>query len=422
MIGRGGYLLVVFILILMSATIRATKSRSNFSQLTRFLNRLSSFLVIFSLAISAYKISIRRDISASDNFSASEIEKSANLPDIYYLILDAYARADVLKQLYDFDNTEFLEHLTQKGFYIAEKSNANYPRTLMSLASSLNMKYLDHLTEKVGRDSKSLHPAKNMIKYNEVANFLKRHGYTFVAFSSGHSTTEITNADVYLSKPGLISEFQNILLNTTPIPKLLKGVVDEYDLHRERLLFIFETLVKMPDMASPKFVFAHIKSPHPPFVFGEGGEPAKSGRPLHYRTTRDLMNENDIQEYIRKYKNQLAAINMKVKAAVDGILAESKAPPIIILQGDHGPCGWLDYNSLENTNLMERMPILNAYYLPESDNEEFYDTITPVNTFRVIFNQYFGARFDLLEDEIYFATWKHPYQFINVTDKIDVIE
>ena len=323
MIGRGGYLLVVFILILMSATIRATKSRSNFSQLTRFLNRLSSFLVIFSLAISAYKISIRRDISASDNFSASEIEKSANLPDIYYLILDAYARADVLKQLYDFDNTEFLEHLTQKGFYIAEKSNANYPRTLMSLASSLNMKYLDHLTEKVGRDSKSLHPAKNMIKYNEVANFLKRHGYTFVAFSSGHSTTEITNADVYLSKPGLISEFQNILLNTTPIPKLLKGVVDEYDLHRERLLFIFETLVKMPDMASPKFVFAHIKSPHPPFVFGEGGEPAKSGRPLHYRTTRDLMNENDIQEYIRKYKNQLAAINMKVKAAVDGILEAS---------------------------------------------------------------------------------------------------
>jgi hypothetical protein len=65
------------------------------------------------------------------------------------------------------------------------------------------------------------------------------------------------------------------------------------------------------------------------------------------------------------------------------------------------------------------MCILNAYYLPDFDHEQLYDEITPVNTFRVVFNQYFGTEYGLLRDQGYFSTMRRPYKFINVTDRIN---
>src|SRR4051812_29675911 len=73
-------------------------------------------------------------------------------PDIYYLILDGYARSDVMRRLFDFDNSAFLDRLEQKGFYVARCSTANYCQTPLSLSSSLNMSYLDAMVEGMGGD------------------------------------------------------------------------------------------------------------------------------------------------------------------------------------------------------------------------------------------------------------------------------
>ena len=42
--------------------------------------------------------------------------------------------------------------------------------------------------------------------------------------------------------------------------------------------------------------------------------------------------------------------------------------------------------------------VLNAVYLPNNGEALLYDSISPANTFRVIFNHYFDTNFDLLED------------------------
>ncbi len=105
---------------------------------------------------------------------------------------------------------------------------------------------------------------------------------------------------------------------------------------------------------------------------------------------------------------------------VDAIISNSNDPPVIILQGDHGSRAMLAEYSLENTNLEERMSILNAYYLPLNGQNKLYDNITPVNTFRIIFNHYFDTNLTLLKDENYFASWKYPYNFFDVTDKIEI--
>lgn len=421
-IGRAGYLLVVIGILLILATLFVIKSRGNFKQITKFLNSAAAFLVLFQLIISAYGIFTRENFRAENEVNTPILETPGNLPDIYYIIVDAYGGSDVLEEFYDYDNSEFLEDLSQKGFYIANHSRANYCRTILSLSSSLNMVYLDTLSQRVGGESRNLFPLINMIKHNEVTNFLKQRSYEFISFSTGYSKTEITNADIYISKPGLLSEFQNVLLNTTPIPIVLKEVLDQHDLHRERLLFTFETLAQLPEMKSPKFVFAHILAPHPPFVFGENGEPVQSDRPFYFRRNHNRFNESEKEEFIRKYKNQLAFINKKLVNTIDAILAGSTSPPIIIIQGDHGPSAMLDYNNLENSNLKERMSILNAYYLPPNSPVELYAGISPVNTFRILFNHYFDANFTLLKDKCYFTTWTYPFNFFDVTDRIDVDE
>jgi hypothetical protein len=320
--------------------------------------------------------------------------RSDEQPDIYYIILDGYARADVLEDIYGYDNREFLDWLAEKGFYVAQRSRANYVQTYLSLASSLNYCYLDHVADCVGRDSSSRSPLREMLQENAVASFLKQRGYTYVVYSSGYFESDLARADEYRAAPGSLTWFQDGLVSMTPLSRL-PGF--QRDLHRKRLLYIFEHLPDAAEMRAPVFVFAHIVAPHPPFVFTEHGEeaaPSDSG--------------------LDAYTGQLCFVNAKVQAIIESILSASSKPPIIILQSDHGPGLRVDWSSPECTDVRERTGILNAYYLPGGVPDALYDEITPVNTFRLIFNEYFGADYDLLDDRSYVSSYDLPYQFTQV--------
>lgn len=112
-------------------------------------------------------------------------------------------------------------------------------------------------------------------------------------------------------------------------------------------------------------------------------------------------------------------INQKVAQAIEEILDLSSGKAVIILQGDHGPGSMFDHNSLENSNLSERASILNAYYLPGISQRYLYPEITPVNTFRLVFNAYFGTEYPLLPDHTYYSPASAPYLFTDITDRLD---
>ena len=322
------------------------------------------------------------------------------LPDIYYIILDMYVRSDYLKEVYDLDNSEFLSYLTQKGFYVAEKSRANYPHTTHSLASSLNLVYLDDIAEQVGEKYTNVQPLVMMIRDNRVFQHLRGYGYTIVAFSTGHGFTENKEADVYMSPSRRhFSDFQRELLNTTPLIILVHKTTDDF--HRERVLYTFDHLADAAEIDSPAFVFAHILAPHPPYAFGPNGEHVRSKPHAEY----------DCDEYIEAYRDQVVHVNRKMQAAIEDILSRSSEPPIIIIQSDHG-AGHRYY-------FPERMSILNAYYFPDQSYDKLYEDITPVNTFRVIFNEYFGTDYEMLQDKSYFADFlASPYVFDDITDQV----
>jgi hypothetical protein len=131
------------------------------------------------------------------------------------------------------------------------------------------------------------------------------------------------------------------------------------------------------------------------------------------------MNAGTRDQYIAGYVGELNYLNQILKKTIDEILANSETPPIIILQGDHGSRAYLDWSSAENTCMHERVAIFNAYYFPDQP-AELYDEITPINSFRVVFNNYLGGNFELITDErSYFSLWDKPYDFYDVTNRLE---
>ncbi len=403
------------------------RTRWNLHSVTVWLNIVAVFSVAIPIAkIGAYEVfhgaTFQDNISADSQIVAPDSAKSVKCPDIYYIILDGYARADILEEVYGYDNSEFLDYLTQKGFYVANKSKANYCRTHLSLASTLNLTYLGDLANRVGEESTDRRPLPQMIKHNTVASFLKQYGYVFVLFS--YYGVDWKNADIYMTPGFRLSDLQNVLISATPLPFLLEQLPTKslYDLRREEILYILGSLPDVAEMDSPTLVFAHLIAPHPPFVFGECGEPIQPNRQFTgAEGSHFIASGGTVEEYIENYRGQLVYVNKKVKETIDRIISTSPEPPIIILQADHGPASSLDWENKNNADLSfkERMSILAAYYLPNNGHKHLYEEITPVNTFRIIFNHYFGTEYELLKDESYFSTMKLPYKFINVTDKVN---
>src|SRR5688572_29050077 len=93
-------------------------------------------------------------------------------PDIYYMVFDRYGdRAAVGAR--GVDNTDFYRYLEQRGFYIAAESRANYIKTVLSLASSLNLDYLDDLARAYGGDPHHWGPIHERVRNHRAGAFLR---------------------------------------------------------------------------------------------------------------------------------------------------------------------------------------------------------------------------------------------------------
>ncbi|MDP8213554.1 MAG: hypothetical protein P9M10_00015 [Candidatus Euphemobacter frigidus] len=419
-IGRHWFLMPFWAVLYGLGCLLCFRARSHPTALTKFFHITGGVLILvpfFQIGANAIQWGGRGETTTTSNPSASEpanLKTEGPLPNIYYIILDAYARGDILGEIYGFDNCEFQDHLQSRGFYIAEGSRSNYDMSLMSLASSLNYQYLD---ESIFRKN-GLGYLRGLFEDNRVVRSLKQLGYKLAAFASGYDNTELPKANIYLTSGWSPDDFQAELINYTPIPPLLTFIGRgghrsnlQHRLHRERIIHALENLPEIARDPGPLFVFAHILAPHPPFVFNEKGNPIQltdyyiTGDAAGFRRRMGIT----IKEYHDYYISQLKFINKKVVEMVDGVLENSLQPPIIILQADHGPRSQYVFCDLEASNLNEGLSILNAYYLPGGGQEQLFPTITPVNTFRVIFNRYFNTSLDLLPDKSYFTDWRDDY-------------
>ena len=367
---------------------------------TKVLNLVGLFLLILPVFQLTTFLLQNRDPQSEQNTSTLNLAVPRQPPDIYYIILDGYGRSDVLKNEYGYDNSDFLNSLRDLGFYVAECSQSNYAQTQISLASSLNFNYIDALSDRFVPGSEDRTGLDAFIHHSDARQSLEEAGYQTVAFATGFLATELRDADYFLSPEhsrGQLNEVEYLLMETT-LARLLQdgnrfGMQSAgSELFRERTLFALDKLDKLTYIQGPKFVFVHLVIPHPPYVFGPTGGPVESA---DVGTTRT-------QEGASHYRDQVIYINSRMMEIVPKIINNSATPPVIVIQGDHGPT--------VASSPRSRMSNLNAYFLPGA-NQSVYPAITPVNTFRVIFNEYFGQNLELLDDVSLYSDYTDPFNF-----------
>ena len=325
------YLILAYVTIFIALVYLSLKTKKRLSRITNALNFSAIFLFLGPIInLGTYEFQNYDKVPDINNeklpVSEINIQSASTYPDIYYIIPDGQASSKTLKKHFNYDDSDFTDYLIDKGFIIATESSSNYMLTGWSLSSSLGMDYLQMKNLKVDELGNSM-DSDILNKQNyKVAKILKSFGYKYVHFSSGKSHTDHNMfADINI-KLGPIDEFLMILIPTT----VLKILDDKWHLLksglRERTLLTFNKLTELETIASPKFVFAHLGIPHPPFVFGSNGELVE-------------YTEISMSEWAPKeaYLNQLIFTQKRLKEIVNKILEKSKNPPIIIIQSDHGP-------------------------------------------------------------------------------------
>jgi len=375
-----------------------------------------SSLVTLGLFRGAHRPSASASVVAPETITAGKVPRT---PDIYYIIFDRYASNATLTTRYGWDNGPLLDFLRRRGFYVADDSRSNYHVTAQSLASSLNMTHLLGLSETVGKESSDWRPVFDMLEDNQVTRFLLGQGYRYVHVGAKWPPTARNRHASVNYKFSVLPEFSAVLVSTTAFyPVLYRLGVTNPDREKyERVNHQLGILSGLPRrQGTPLFVFAHFLVPHGPYVFNRDGS---------YRTPEQVTAHPEAESYVE----QIRYLNGRIEGLVDSLLAAYPpgAPPVIILQGDEGPYPERTHphsfvwTEATNEEISEKMRILNAIYAPGCE-ASFYPAVTPVNTFRLVFNCYFQTGLPLLPDRSYaYHDLKRLYDFFETTARIDAV-
>jgi hypothetical protein len=419
-LGRSGFVLALWFCLAVAGVAAVIRLRDRrVIGVTKVLNLVAAGLLLANVARAGiYSLGTSHDVNVTGDVlslggrsdPAGGATATGRSPDIYYIMLDEYGGLRTLKDLFDYDNQPFLDFLRSRGFYVVDHARTNYPHTAHSLASSLNLQYIDQLIPPAPSDDWS--PLYELIKNDQVPKFLKARGYRYIHMGSWWTPTASNpQADANIKLRGALSEFNTSLVKGTvlgPIGGAFSGALDFRKREYIRVLFEFDQLLKTRQVAGPKFVFAHILIPHEPFIFGMDG---------HYVDDAERAKHTDAENYV----NQLAYANQRAMEVIDALLSgPSEDSPVIVLQSDEGPYTGLDYGAGATIEDLEmHFGILNAYHFPGLASTGLYPEITPVNTFRLLFDDYFDADLPLLPDRNYvFIDPGHLYTFIDVTDDV----
>ncbi len=349
----------------------------------------------------------------------------AGLPDVYYLLVDGLGQPATVDALFDIAPGTLTAGLQRRGARVLRFCHANYPQTALSVAATFNVAPLPDLLDIPEVRSRDRRPLAALVGDSRVVRTFRRAGYRVVTYPSGYPLTRFTAPDAR-RRPRLDPNFLEFyVLNDGVLPLALpllgRGPADlQYALHRHRLDYIFDHLADARDGADaeqPVFVFAHLLTPHPPFVWGPGGADLGSHGLFSFGDGNDWVNANrgEVVPYGLFWKHQAAWVMQRLERTVDAILAASPRPPVIIIQGDHGPGSQLNWDYPQATNLTERFGIFSAWFLPPGLDVPLRDDMTSLATFPALFAGLFGTPQPDLEEGMWFARMKYPYEYFKAT-------
>ncbi|MBS4759770.1 MAG: sulfatase-like hydrolase/transferase [Clostridium sp.] len=366
-------------------------------------------MIIFSLNIyNFFKNIPQQTLSEAKLHVETKYNTERIMPDVYIIILDSYPNNEVLKRDFNYDNYEFINYLKNKGFFVYDKMLSNYTKTIGSLPSFTNFEYLENI--KYDTSSEALN--KSELFYNA-----KKYGYktifinTYIEFS--------INDNAYIDK---VLDFSNIYSSQEYILTSLFF----YNTLYENLYRYFDKLFSIDDGEmwkklpnpdsianqhnSPKFIFAHILSPHFPYMKNDKGEKVHE--------TDKLINPMDNEYKINKESclKYILYTNKKTEQTIEEILKASKNKPYIIIMGDHGlRLHYFEHNDDKKTNIIfNEKNTINSYfntfaaiYTPEKDYTLYKKANSLINFLIIFSNELFKTNYKLKQDKFYYIYFHH---------------
>jgi hypothetical protein len=437
-------ILLLSCIIAIGLLILALKKAVNLHFISVLLLMIAFFSIFSPLREIMSYSTMSRELEIIESCPDGAIAQSGSSPierlnrDIYFIVLDGYGREDMLKEIYQFDNSSFTHALENMGFIVGDESSSPYPITIFSIASTLNMHYIHETLDHELKGSLYANELARRIAQNCFVEQINLFGYKTIALESGYPYTEVDGWDRFQSPPDGKSFFSptplGALIAERSIISFLYELNTQFgtsffnrhtqrlaEIHRDRILYQWETMVKeISTDPEATFVFAHNLAPHPPFVFSrsEDASPVAQSFSLNdgnrYRGTTE--------EYINGYREQVDVLNETIINKLDEILAQPGPEPIIILMGDHGPGAFTNWDQIQTSNIYERFSILYALYLPEIDQLAGPEIPAPVNTFRYILNSYYGYEYPLLEEQNFLGSIVNIKEMSEITTELNDAE
>jgi len=395
MIGQEPYLSKLLIVGGIVAIAGVLFYRGNLAPLVKLGMLMALALLVFNVGRTAVENNVSPETVVIDGKSPSEIQFDPadrnNLPDIYYIMVDAYSRADHIQENFGYDNTGFIDSLMNKGFFVPPETASNYSHTWVSTAAALSLRYMQPDDDEI-----------SLVNEVTVVQALKTLDYKHVHIQSGRGITKRNSrADVELidesPKHLLINEFSSAILDWTLVAPLADDIgvqINDPFIANKASAFrkSIDWLQGVAEIPEPTFTFSHLYPLHTPYVFLKDGSVRPNATvPPGSESGREL------------YVEALIYTNRILEETVDKILADSETEPIIVIQGDHSAWGMPWSLHIEKEQVTSRTAVLNAIYLPEGCRTGLYPTMTPVNTFRTVFNSCLGTSLEILPDISYDA-------------------
>ncbi|MBK8088638.1 MAG: sulfatase-like hydrolase/transferase [Chitinophagaceae bacterium] len=417
-------ILPILVLLFVILLIYLRKRRSSFAELYLFLNLLFVILILSEIPNSVKRYRLDKSVhnlidfrfNAFNEYNPLQITPDSLKPDIYFLVFDAMASSKSLQENFGKNNYKLDTFLLQHGFYVAADAKANYNWTIHSLSSTFNMDYLPNWIAPVMNDPKAYFWGSASILNNSLFSILKKEGYQ----TKSYQPVSYANPDwpgvsyfnslkeshyYYKTLPGRI--YRDVFWNYSKIDigfikEQQMQIIDVRNNEKKLLFDTTKALIKnsCSQTGHPKFIYGHFMLPHEPYTFDSTGKVKTAEQTIIKHR------EDDAEAYF----NQVVFADKVIQELVAYIQQHNKKNTIIIVEGDHG------YRTSEGNKAGYTFQNLNAVYFPDQKYEMLYDSLSPVNTFRIVLNKYFAAGLPLLKDSSTLVTQQK--ETIRKTEKI----
>jgi hypothetical protein len=345
----------------------------------------------------------------------------ADDPDIYLILLDGHTRLDVGEELLGIDPAPLRDGLTARGFEIAPRTRSNYTLTAEVLSAMLEQAQLPDIGRMrsllAGRpDGPAGAIVHDVINDNRTIRFLRERGYEIQAISSGFEEVTMREADRFVDT-GQVNEFEIGMLRRSMLGELLRLVAPDLASaqQRDRLRGTFQTLVEVPAVAGdrPTFLFAHVPSPHAPWVFhADGSDRTIADLEAFYAETPASTGMGEA-ELRTGYAGAVVDIDRRLLEAIDGLddaIAARGRPAVTIVFSDHGTWIGADGGDI-------RLRFKNLLAVRSSGpSVRFEPDLTLVNLFGSLFEQLYGEPWIRQPDTTYSFGARDSFDLVSVDD------